>query len=66
MHLDPTDELLAQEVPDLDQRSALGDGAIDREMGVHGAHLVLVALEKEKSIIFFRYVFLFLLIILIT
>ena len=58
MHADPAHKLLAQKVADLDEGAALRDGAVDGEMGVDGAHLVLVALnegvhvcseDKEKS-----------------
>lgn len=36
--------LLAEEVADLDDGVVLGGDAVDGEMGVHGAHLVLEAL----------------------
>ena len=36
--------LLAQEIPDLESRARLLDDAVDREMGIDGAHLVLEAL----------------------
>jgi len=38
------DELLAQEVPDLDEAAALGNGAVDGEMSIDSSHLVLVPL----------------------
>ena len=38
------DELLAQEIPDLDQSSSLTDGAVDGEMSIDRPHLVQVAL----------------------
>ena len=44
VHAHAPDELLAEEVAHLDQGAGLGDGAVDGEMGVDGAHLVLVAL----------------------
>lgn len=39
--------LLAQEVTDLKSTTVLLDDAVDGEMGVDGAHLVLEALEKH-------------------
>jgi hypothetical protein len=45
VHPDASDEFLSQEVPDLDEGAALGDGAVDGEVSVDGAHLVLVALR---------------------
>ena len=44
-HAHAADELLAEEVTDLDEGAGLGDGAVDGEMGVHSAHLVLVTLK---------------------
>ena len=49
MHADPAHKLLAQKVADLDEGAALRDGAVDGEMGVDGAHLVLVALQNVKA-----------------
>ncbi len=46
VQLDLADVLLAEEVAHLHLAAALGDGAVDGEMGVHRAHLVLVALEQ--------------------
>ena len=46
-HAHLPDELLAQEVPDLDEGAALSDGAIDGEMSVHGPHLVQESLEQH-------------------
>jgi hypothetical protein len=40
------DVLLSEEVPDLDERAALSDGAIDREVSVHCPHLVQVSLSR--------------------
>ena len=45
VHAHLAHELLSQEVSDLDEGAALRDGAVDGEMGVDGAHLVLVALN---------------------
>ena len=47
MHADLAHELLAQKVADFDEGAGLGDGAVDGEMGVDGAHLVLVALNNR-------------------
>ena len=46
MHAHLAHKLLAQKVADLDEGAALADGAVDGEMGVDGAHLVLVALNE--------------------
>ena len=46
MHAHLAHELLSKEVSDLDEGAALRDGAVDGEMGVDGAHLVLVALNE--------------------
>jgi hypothetical protein len=43
VHANAADEFLAQEVTDFDQAASLRDGAIDGEMSVDSAHLVLVA-----------------------
>lgn len=43
-HMDLADVLLAQEVTDLDDRVVLGGDAVDGEMGIYGAHLVLETL----------------------
>ena len=52
VHPDLPDVLLAEEVPDLDQGPILGDGAVDGEMGVDGAHLVLVALKQTTKLVY--------------
>lgn len=44
LHLDAPDVLLAEEVTDLDQAVVLADDAVDGEMGMYGAHLVLESL----------------------
>ena len=46
VHAHLAHKLLAQKVADLDEGAALRDGAVDGEMGVDGAHLVLVALNE--------------------
>ena len=43
-----SDELLAQEVTDLDDRVVLRGDAIDGEMGVDGAHFVFESLHKSN------------------
>ena len=48
MHPHLAHELLTQKVADLDEGAALRDGAVDREMGVYGSHLVLVALFEDE------------------
>lgn len=48
-HAHTSDELFAQEISHLDQGAAFGDGAVNGEMGIHGTHLVFVALQRRKE-----------------
>ncbi|GMT19707.1 hypothetical protein PFISCL1PPCAC_11004, partial [Pristionchus fissidentatus] len=41
---DTADDLLSEEVTDLDRFSAVLEGDVDGEMGIHGTHLVTVSL----------------------
>ena len=48
-HLDDLVLLATEEVLDRDARSVLGDGNVDREMGVDQPHLVAVALNSRSN-----------------
>jgi hypothetical protein len=43
VHSNATNEFFAQEVADFDQGASFRNGAVDGEVSVDGAHLVLVA-----------------------